>query len=188
MTNRIPRGVTLLETMIYIALFVMIIPTFTLFIMHVWQEQINFDGRMRVEQTASLIGLELQQAIAEADAITTSTSTLGSDSGVLRFRDAENIAVVIDVVTTVISFTGTDQTVHRLRMQRGTDAAVWLTEPEQDVLQWRVDAVRNDANALTGLRIGLNVELLSSDAATPYRNAAFDADTTIALSPHTIEN
>lgn len=185
---RLPRGITLLETMIYIGLMMIILPMFTIFILHIWQEDIGFDGRMRLEQSTSLILLEFTNELTQADAITTSTSTLGSDTSVLRFRDATNATVVIDTVSTSIDFSGTSQTVRRLRLQRGATPAVWLTEPEHNVTQWRVDAVRNTAGTLTGIRINFDAQLMNSSTSTPYRNASMALDTTVDLQPHTIEN
>jgi len=163
-----------------------VLPAFTLFILHIWEEQIGFDARMRLEQATSIIFLETTHEITEADAIQISTSTLGTDASVLRFTDEDGGNVVIDSASTIIAFSGVNQTVRRLRMQRGADVAVWLTDPEQDVTQWRVDAVRNEVNVLTGIRISLDAELINSTGKV-YRNASFAGDTTIALSPHTSE-
>lgn len=186
MQRNFPKGVTLLETMLYIGIIAIVLPAFTLFILHIWEEQIGFDARMRLEQTASIIFLEATQEITEADAIQISTSTLGTDASIFRFTDKDGENVVIDSTSTVISFSGVNQTVHRLRMQQGAEAAVWLTDPEQDVTQWRVEAVRNTTNTLTGIRISLDAELINS-AGKVYRNASFAGDTTVALSPHTSE-
>lgn len=181
-----PKGITLLETMLYIGIIGVVLPAFTLLVLHVWDEQIGFDARMRLEQTTSLIFLETTHALTESDAILVSTSTLGTDTSVLRFQDANGASVVIDLVSATISFSGTNQTVRRLRMQKGASAPVWLTEPEHDVTQWRVDPVRNSSSTLTGIRISINAQLINK-AGNVYRDASFATSTTIALSPHTTE-
>ncbi|MEK9155467.1 MAG: type II secretion system protein [Patescibacteria group bacterium] len=181
-----PKGFTLLETMVYIGIFSVVLPAFTIFVLHSWQQQIGFDARMRLEQSTSLIFLEVSNSLTEADAILVSTSTLATDTSILRFQDANGAAVVIDVSSTTVNFSGTNQTVRRLRLQRGSSTPVWLTEPEHDVTQWRVEVVRNTTNVLTGLRVSLDAQLLNTSG-NVYRNATFAADTTFALSPHTIE-
>ena len=180
------KGVTLLETMLYIGIIAIVLPAFTIFVLHTWQEQIGYDARMRLEQTTALIFLEASHAITESGAIFVSTSTLGTDMSALRFQDANGVTTVLDLVSTIIAFEETNQPVRRLRLQHGTESPVWLTEPEHDVTQWHVDPVRDETNVLTGLRIRLDVALINTTT-NIYRNATFEADTTIALSPHTIE-
>lgn len=186
MRQTFPKGVTLLETVIYIGIIGIVMPSFTMFVLQMWNEQVGFDARMRLEQTTSLVFLEATQEITEADSIRVSTSTLSTDTSVFRFKDENGTDVVLDTTSTTVSFSGVNQTVRRLRMQRGAAAAVWLTDPEQNVTQWRVDAVRNGTNVLTGIRISFDLELLNKTGKV-YRNATFAGDTTIALSPHTTE-
>lgn len=181
-----PKGITLLETVLYIGILSIVLPTFTVFMLHIWQQQVGFDARMRLEQSSSMLFLELSNDLIESDSIQVSTSTLGTDSSVLRFKDAAGGNVVIDVATTTVAFNGTNQTVHRLRMQQGAAAAVWMTEPEHDVKQWRVDAVRNATGTLTGLRVSYNAEQINKTG-NAYRKATFTATTVFALSPHTTE-
>lgn len=183
---RLPRGITLLETAIYIGLFSMVLPAFVMFVFHIWQGQVAFDARTRLEQTSALVFLETTHALTEADSIRISTSTLGTDSSVLRFTDASGTEIIIDVASTSIDFGGTTHNIRRLRMQRGAATAVWLTDPELDVTQWRVDAVRNSTNTLTGMRINFDATLMNASGKV-YRTATFAGDTTIALSPHTTE-
>lgn len=181
-----PRGLTLIETVIYIGVISFILPAFIVLVLRVWQQQIGFDARLRLEQTSSLIFLELASAITEADAIRVSSSALGTDASSLVFEDQNGTVVTIDLVSTSISFSGTNQTVRRLRLTRGTETPVWLTEPEHDVTQWRVEAVRDSGNALTGLRFSFDAELINSTGQV-FRRASFAGDTTVALSPNTAE-
>ena len=181
-----PRGMTLLETVMYIGVISIVLPTFTIFVLHVWQQQIKFDARMRLEQTSSLVFLELSHDLIEADAIQVSTSTLGTDTSLLQLQDKDGTAMVIDTVSTSINFSGTNQTVRRLRLTRGSNTPVWLTEPEYSVSQWRVDAVRNASNVLTGLRVSFDAALINNTSKI-YRDATFAGDTTFALSPSTLE-
>lgn len=186
MRKILPKGITLLETIMYIGIVGIVLPAFTLLVLHVWDEQIGFDARMRLEQTTSLVFLEATSSITESDAILISTSTLGTDTSILRFQDANGATVMIDLVSTTVSFAGTNQNVRRLRMQKGGASPTWLTEPEHDITQWRVDSVRDTNNVLTGLRISINAELINKTG-NVYRNATFTANTTVALSPHTTE-
>src|SRR3989338_8138638 len=103
------KGVTLLETMLYIGIIAIVLPAFTIFVLHTWQEQIGYDARMRLEQTTALIFLEASHAITESGAIFVSTSTLGTDMSALRFQDANGVTTVLDLVSTIIAFEETNQ-------------------------------------------------------------------------------
>lgn len=172
--------------MLYIAILAIVLPAFTIFISHIWQQESGRNAQVRLEQTASLLFLELSHSLTEADAILTNTSTLGTDASIFSFKDANGTTVTIDLVPTTVAYASGDQTVNRLRLTRGSEAAVWLTEPEHNVATWRVDAVRNDAAVLTGVNIGFSIQSLNNTN-NPYREAAFTATTTFALSPHALE-
>lgn len=181
-----PKGITLIETIVYIALFMIILPAYMLFLLQIWGTNISLDERTRMEQTSALVFLELQSALTEADAINVSTSTLNNSNGILKFLDSSGQLIIIDRPTTSITFSDVPTNVNRLRMQKGSNPAVYLTDPEINVSEWRIEAVR-DGSDLSGLRISLDLEMLNS-AADVYRQSSLSADTTFSLSGHTTEN
>jgi hypothetical protein len=182
----LPRGITLIETVLYVGLFMIILPGFVIFLLQLWQTHHLLDERARMEQTASATFLELQNSLTESDAINVSTSTFSNDNGILKFLDSAGQLITIDRPTVATVFSGTTQNVRRLRMQKGAGTAVYLTDPEIDVTQWRIDPVRS-GSTLTGLRISFDLAMLNPSA-NAYRKAAFAADTTFSLSGNTIEN
>lgn len=187
MQTKSMRGITLLETVLYIGMLMVALPTMVSFVLQISQQDLLFDARTRMEQTAALVLNELQNTIAAADAIRTSTSTLGVNPSTVRLTDDNGDAVVIDCPTVAVTMPGGNtQNVRRLRMQTGTSAPVWITDGEIDVTKWHVSAVRDSANTLTGLRIEFDMAMIAPSAT--QRNATFTGDTTISLSPHTIEN
>lgn len=178
---------TLLEVTLYIGLLAIVLPASVIFLLRVREAQENYDARLRMEQTAAIVRSELNTQIAAADSISVSTSTLNAAQSVLRFTDDSGTTIIIDAPTTTYAFPGGNQSVKRLRMQIGANPAFYLTDPEIDVTEWRVQVVRNSDNDLTGLRISLDMAMLNAGT-DAYRQAEFEGDTTIALSPHTIEN
>ncbi|MFA5945307.1 MAG: hypothetical protein WC802_00140 [Patescibacteria group bacterium] len=180
------KGTTLLETVLYIGIFMIILPTYVLFLVQLWQSHASLDARSRMEQTAAMVFLELQNSLTEADAINVSTSAFANDDGVLKFLDGAGQLVTIDRPAVLIILPTANQTVHRLRMQRGTGTAEYLTDPEIDVTQWRIEPVRA-GTTLTGLRVSYDTAMLNPLAGV-YRRSAFTADTTLSLSGHTTEN
>lgn len=184
---KFPKGLTLLETVMYVGITMMVLPFMVNFVLQVHDEQELFDSRTRMEQSAGLLFAELSQELTAADAVRTSSSTLNANPSTLRFTDANGNAVVIDRLTVAVTFPGGTQNVNRLRMQVGTAAPVYLTDGEIDVTEWKVVALRDSSNVLTGLRISMDYAMIQPGA-DAYRKAAFAGDTTISLSPHTVEN
>lgn len=181
------RGITLLETVLYIGMLMVALPTMVSFVLQISQQELLFDARTRMEQTAGLVLSELQNTVVAADAVRTSTSTLGVNPSTLRLTDGNGNAVVVDCPTVAVTMPGGNtHNVRRLRMQTGVSPAVWLTDGEIDVTKWQVSTVRDSANTLTGLRIEFDTAMIAPSAT--QRNATFTGDTTISLSPHTIEN
>lgn len=178
---------SLLETILYIGLVMILLPSFTIFIVQMQMQHINLDARTRMEQTAALLLSEVQTTITAASAITTSTSTLDVNPSTLRFQNSSGTTVIIDCPTVSVTFPNRTQNVRRLRMQTGTAPAVFLTDSDIDVTTWQASTVKNSANVLTGVRITLGLSLLGA-ANGVYRGATFAGDTTISLSPQTIAN
>lgn len=187
MWSHLPQGTSLIETVIYIGLIVITLPAFVIFILHTQSQYVLFDARTRMEQTAALTFSELQTTFTAADAITTSTSTLGVNPSVLRFQNASGNTVVIDAPTVATAFPSGMQNVRRLRMQVGASPAVYLTDGDIDVTEWQVSAVRNSVGTLTGVRVNIDFAMLGATNGV-YRGSTFSADTTFGLSPHAIEN
>ncbi len=187
MLAKLPRGLSLLEAVIYIGLVALILPVMVVFILQVQMQHVALDARTRLEQTAALTFHELQTDITSANTITTSTSTLSTNPSVLHFTNSTGSAVTIDCPSVSTVFAGGSQNVHRLRMQVGAAAAVYLTDYDVDVTTWQVETIKNSANVLTGLRFSLKYALLGATKDV-YRSANFTGQTTISLSPQTVAN
>lgn len=181
------RGITLLETVLYIGMFMVALPTMVGFVLQLSRHDLQFDARVRMEQTASLVLSEIQNTVTSADAVRTSLSTLGTNPSLLTLTNSTGQTVVIDCPTTTAETSGGETVdIRRLRLQIGVEPAVWLTDSDIDVTTWRISPVRDSANALTGLRLEFDTAMLAANDSS--RSTAFTGDTTISLSPHTVEN
>lgn len=176
----------MLETVLYIGMIAILLPASVSFVLQLEQQRGVADARTRMEQTAGLVFAQLTTDFAAADGVRVSTSTLGVNPSTFRFTDAGGTAVVIDAPTVSVAFPGGTQDVRRLRMQVGAASPVYLTDGDIDVTQWQVVALRDSANVLTGVRVSLDMAMIAATT-DAYRKATFTGDTTIALSPHTIE-
>lgn len=169
----------MIEVIVSLGIMVIVLPATTLFLLQLLEEQSEAQVELQMEQTGSLILSQLRTEITEASSIKITSSTLGSDSGVLVFVDRNNEVVTIDRPTVGAG--------RRLRMQRGVDPAIFLTSSDIDVTAWRIDAARTDTDQLlTGLQFHLNLAVLNPQT-TAYRGITFIGQTTIALSPQTQE-
>lgn len=181
-------GVTLLETILYIALLAIIFPPTVAALLRLSQETSLFDVQHRMDAQAGTILSQMTTDVTRAASVSTSQSTLGANPSTLRFTDATGLTVIVDRPTTTVTLPGGNQTIRRLRMQRGSTASFWLTDPDIDVSSFTVQAVRNASSVLTGLRLHLSAVMPNAAANSPYRSASFVADTTVVLQPQTIEN
>lgn len=182
------RGVTFLETILYIALLAILFPPTVAVLVRLSREISLFDTRHRIDTQAEMIRTQLTYEFAKATSVSTSVSALGVDPTTIRFTDNASNVVIIDRVTFIVNLSGGSQTVHRLRMQRGSNAAVWLTDPDIDVVSWILQAVRNNANVLVGVRMHFDAEMPNATQTDPYHHATFVSDTTVGFGPQTIEN
>ncbi|MCR4311873.1 MAG: hypothetical protein NUV56_01180 [Candidatus Uhrbacteria bacterium] len=186
--RRLPaRGITLIETVLYIGLLAITLPYMTSFLIKTQSEHRMFDARTRMEQTAGLVFQDLNYSLTKADSISITTSTLDVVASTFTFHDDAGTLIMIDCPTVSTSFLSGTQNVRRLRYQSGTGAATYLTDSDIDVTEWRVTAIRDSSDVLTGMRISLDLAMLGTDG-SPYNDATFAGDTTISLQPHTIEN
>lgn len=188
MTRTYPKGITLLETLIYIALLLIIVPPLVISLIHVTRQVSLLDIRNRINTTSTLVASQITSDITQATQIRSSLSTLGSSPGVLVFLDATGQSVTIDRPTMIVTLPGGDQTVHRLRMTRGALPAFYLTDPDLDVSSWQVDLVRDSASVLTGLRFHLDLSTMNQSVTDPYLNARFVSDFTVDLQPQTTQS
>ncbi len=184
-TKQARRGFTLIETIIYIGLLAIILPMLSLSLLRL-NEQFNLiDPRTRMEQKASLVLSELTNELTNAESIDITNSTFGTDTSVLVFKDDNSQTIILDTEEFTEDFSEVEQTVRRLRIQRGVDPAVLLSDKDMTVDKWNIQAVRNSSGTLTGLRINLEFDML--DETGVYQSASFDATTTIALQSRTTE-
>lgn len=181
------RGITLLETVLYIGMFMVALPTMVGFVLQLSRHDLQFDARVRMEQTASLVLSDMQNMVTSAVAIRTSLSTLGTNPSLLTMTNSSGQTVVVDCPTMAATTSGGETVnIRRIRMQTGAEPAVWLTDSDIDVTTWRVSPVRDSANVLTGLRLEFDTAMLAANDSS--RSTTFTSETTISLSPQTIEN
>ncbi len=177
-----------METLVYIALLVVILPPLVSSLIRVTRQVSLLDVRNRINTTSTLIASEFTSELSQATHVVVSRSTLGSSPGVLVLSDPTGQPITIDRPTVTVSLPGGDQTTHRLRVTEGTNPAFYLTDPDLDVQAWQLDAVRNSANVLTGIRFHLDVSTMNQSIADPYQNARLVTDFTVDLQPQTTEN
>lgn len=179
------HGITILETVIYIALFAIIIPAATVFFLQFGQSGNLFARRAQMEQTSGMLLSHLNTELASANAWNLSSSTLGSPNGTLVYTNADGESVTIDRPTDMVNFDGTPQQVGRLRATVGANPSEWITPPEVNVAAFQFSEVENALGATTGLNLTFELFMLNPSGG-PFRNAEFSSQTTFAIRPATI--
>ncbi len=179
------HGVTLLETVIYIGLLTVLVSAYIGILTQLTtiQDRQSISGRLAESATLALD--QVTQFTENAQSITVSTSTLGTSTSVLQFKDATGTAVTIDTVIQTINFSGINQNVRRLRYIRGGQT-YYLTDTDVNVVTWQVDDVRTTSNALSGLNFTLELEILNEQS-SGYRQGTVRQLTSVSFYSLTIE-
>ena len=178
--HKTPRGISLLETLLYVGAFVIILPATVKIFLHMIQQQEAFRARIQMEQTAGLVFTHLGSELLDAPIVSLSTSTLSVDGSSLQYINDEGQTITMDRPTTTVNFGTTVQTIHRLRVQTDSSPAVWMTPETIDVTTFRLDAVQNSVAQTTGINLDLEMAQINPTEG-PARAAAFDSQTTIAF-------
>ena len=183
MTNE--RGITILETVLYIGLFAVIIPAATVFFLQFAQTNDLSARRAQMEQAAGMTISHMNTELARANAWNITGSTLGSVNSVFVYTNHVGESVTIERALDTVDFDGTPQTVGRLRTLVGADPAEWITPPQINVVVFQLDEVENSLGATAGLNIALELFMLNPSGG-PFRGAEFASQITFALRPATI--
>lgn len=173
------KGLTLIETVVVIALLVIILPVTISTLVRLSRESAYFSLLQRINSSSNLILSALSNELTSAESFNITSSTLGVNPSTFFFIDKDDNVVTIDRPLATVTLPGGDQEIHRLRLSRGTEV-VWLTDSDVDVTNWTVDVVRNSSGALSGLRIQTTFAAANKEA-VPLRNVEFSTDFTIAL-------
>ena len=179
------KGFTLLETILAVAIFLIVLPALLRLALSSVQAYQTIESKIRYEETAGLIFLELEDQITGAKAIKISTSSLGVDDGKIIFTNDDSNIITIDRPVTTLNLTNGNALVHRLRFQTGSETPVWLSDANIEVASWNIDPVRDATNTLTGLRFYIKLQQINPSFGT--QRLSYETTTTLALQGQTIE-
>ncbi len=182
---RFARGITLIETLIYLAIMAILIPAFAALALQAVESGAGAAGKGHVNDSGlALLGM-LEHEVTEASAVGVSASTLGGAFSTLVFKGKDGVTITLDVLQSVVVRSNTSTNVRRVRFQKGTET-VWLTDRDVEVVAWQVDAVRNSTAILTGLRFSWTLRPLNPSSSA-YRQGVFSGTATFDLFPQTVE-
>lgn len=179
MAGRNQKGITLVETVVVVALLVIILPVIVLSLIRLGREASYFSLLQRINSSSYLIFSELSNKLTTAESFNVTASTLGVNPSSFIFTDSDGLSVTIDCPVTTITLPGGDQEIRRLRLSRGSEV-VWLTDSDVEVTNWTVQLVRDSSGDLTGLRIQ-SVFAAANKESAPFRNAEAATDFTVAF-------
>lgn len=181
-----PRGVTLIETLIYLSLLIIFLFSYTGLLVQLATIQSRESVRGRMLDNGATIMHVWQIELVSSPQIDITNSILGTSTSELHFTNSDNHAAILDTVIVPISFNGTVHNVRRLRYQAPSeDTLDYFTDAETNVVTWQVDPVRTSSGVLTGLDIVLELEVLNQNAG--YRKGTLHYETTVSLTSFTEE-
>ncbi len=172
---RTPKGITLIELVIYIGVLVLILGGMTIFLIQTVRIQGATLPAIEMNTANSQIMWQLRHEIAEATSFNETASTLESSPSTLVLVDGSGQTVTIDRIA--------DGGVDRLRLTRDSQS-YWITGTSVDVTGWLAESVVDSLGVTTGIRLTVNMEITgnSNDA---YRQNASQESTTLWLRPQT---
>jgi len=176
------KGLSLIETVIYLAILMMVLPAMVLFLLRGVEYVHTIDLRVRIEQTGSILLQKMNELLLTARAVDVTHSSLGVDDSVFIFINKGGEQMMMQRVDEEYLFLDAPRTVSRLQVQKEGEDPYWLTDQDMQVEQWRVDAVRNSSGDLTGLRFTVRINALDPKEGDP---SVFEASTTIVLENQT---
>lgn len=179
------QGFSLIETVLYIGLLAIVLSVFASALLRMTLQYQSIDPRVRMEQRAAIVFDQLSYDVSDAASIDTTNSSLGSHPSRLEIVNDAGQSIRVEVVEDTVAFVGGDESVDRLRYRVGSDDVVWMTDPDMEVTEWVVEAVRDSAGTLTGLNIHLSIEM--REATGVYRGTSFEEDLTLSLQAPTTE-
>ncbi|MBI2485066.1 hypothetical protein HYW18_02890 [Candidatus Uhrbacteria bacterium] len=181
---RAPKGLTLLEVVLYIAAFMIIVPAGVKVFLTITHAAEAYRSRATMEQTAALILSHLHTQLTEAPTLLATSSTFGNDNGVLVYQNPALETVTIRLASTTVTFGGSTHAINRLQIQIDAAPSVWVSANTINVTKFRFDPVYDSLAVLRGVNIYLEAFMLAPNATT--RSASFDSQTAIALPPSLI--
>ncbi|MCR4314420.1 MAG: hypothetical protein NUV84_04205 [Candidatus Uhrbacteria bacterium] len=179
------RGFNLIETVLYIGLLAVLVPSFVTITLGFIQKSDAVDPVIRMEQKAALVFSEMANELARAQSVNVTASTLGVEDSSFVFVDEDGESVTLHREADTVSFVGGDQQVERLVWETAV-ASQWVTDADMEVETWNVSIVRDGDGVLTGVNVLLTLQVLNADG-SPLRELALTTQTTIYIRPYTTE-
>src|SRR3989339_1236191 len=155
------KGFSLFETVLYIGIFAILIPSFMGIILGFVQKSQAIDMRVRLEEKAAIIRSSLQHELTEATSIDVTHSVLGTSDSQLVFQDATNQTVTLQKTASSVTFPQGVKTVHRLERET-LSTNEWMTDADMEVGTWNVGVVRNSSGVLVGLNVEMTLRMLNT--------------------------
>ncbi|MFA6132226.1 MAG: prepilin-type N-terminal cleavage/methylation domain-containing protein [Patescibacteria group bacterium] len=173
------RGITLIETMMAIAMLAILLPVMAFAFTRLARESSFFNVRQRLDSGLALTYSELSSELASAQSFNVSGSTWGVNPSSFSFVDDDGETITIDCIDDTITLPGGDQTVKRLRWTRGVETQ-FLTDSDINVTTWIAQVARDGSSRLSGINITVTFSVLNKEDA-PYKDAESSLIMTIAI-------
>ncbi|GAB4158020.1 MAG: hypothetical protein Fur003_1760 [Candidatus Dojkabacteria bacterium] len=144
------KGITLIETLVYLGLFGIIFIMIIQFLFSVTDNNTLVQNRISVNRYKLYIFEHLTETFDQADSIDEANSLFNSDSGTLNLEDLNGEEFTYTINSGNLSFNRNGET---------TD----ITPNEIRISQFRPEAIRNSANEIIGTKITIAYQFASKN-------------------------
>ena len=157
MKNRTEEGLTLVEIVLYLALFAIIFFTVMQFVLAVSENNRVAMARSKVERTHIFVLEHLQESFSEAESVNDVGSLFEDDSGVM----------VLNLESGSLRYSLVND---RIMFERG-GVSVPLTAPDVVVSRFYLEEVLNAASSTVGVRITMEITTEEEDSTETIETA-----------------
>ncbi|MBU4315364.1 hypothetical protein KJ673_03080 [Patescibacteria group bacterium] len=173
------NGFTLIETVLYIGLIMILLPSMVLILLAVEKNQAHSSTHMFIEQTSAILFSEFSNELLDAYSINTTSSTFDSNQSELVFQKSQNSPVFgLAFETDTVEIGSVEYNIGRIKYSDLEDH--WLTPEQISVTEFRIEPVRNNDGDLTALNIKLELSPLAVSTEMDQANI-LDTQTTFYL-------
>jgi len=156
------KGVSLIEVVVYIAVFAILVPTITIFYLTIRQNTAQTIDIQTVDNATAIAMNQLETEIKSASKIVATQSILEQDAGKIVFKDNSGSTISFAYLEELVNINGSEHIIGRIARIENAKTQ-WLTSATVDVNQFKIRLIQDSTGLMTSLNIDLSVQSIGNE-------------------------
>jgi len=156
------KGVSLIEVVVYIAVFAILVPTITIFYLTIRQNTAQTIHIQTVDNATAIAMNQLETEIKSASKIVATQSILEQDAGKIVFKDNSGSTISFTYLEELVNINGSEHIIGRIARIENAKTQ-WLTSATVDVNQFKIRLIQDSTGLMTSLNIDLSVQSIGNE-------------------------